>query len=120
MDSFEDRRRSAEKPLILILVKRAAIFLFAICAVSLFYYFVGSASSFLDETLSMLLDVIRVSSLGLIVAAGLGFLLSVSLALFRRHRLGPLGLAGYAFVAAIGSAALGLAQSVSILSHGIR
>jgi hypothetical protein len=120
MDSREDSEKPADKPLILILIKRAAILSFAICAVSLFYWIVGSATTFLDETQSMLLEIIRISSLGLVVASGLGALMSIALALVRRHRLRIMGILGYAFAAALGAVALGLAQSVSMLSLGIR
>ena len=74
------RPRREDKPLALILVKRAAIFLFVICLVSLFYWIVGSESSFLDSTQSMLLAIMRISSLGIVVASGLGILLSLALA----------------------------------------
>lgn len=109
-----------EKPLILILVKRAAILLFCICAVSLFYWIVGSASSFLDETQAMLLGIMRISSLGILVASGLGCLTACALALARRYRVEALGLAGYLIAAAIGAVALAIAQSVSVLSQGLR
>jgi hypothetical protein len=110
----------ADKPLILILVKRAAIFLLAICAVSLFYWIVGSTTSFLDETQSMLLGIMRVASLGLIVVSGFGVLLSLGLTIARRHGLRVMGLLGYAVAASIGMATLAVAQTLSILSLGIR
>ena len=109
-----------EKPLILILVKRAAILMFALCAISLFYWVVGSTSSFLDETQSMLIDIMKISSLGIIVAAGFGMLVAIALAVSRHYALKSLGLAGYALAAAIGAAALAIAQSVSTLSQGLR
>ena len=110
---------SPDKPLILILIKRAAIFLFVLCAISVFYWIVGSESSFLDSTQAMLLGIMRLSSMGVIVACGMGLLLSIALALVRRHRLKVLGLAGYVAAAAIAAAALVIAQSVTILSRGI-
>jgi hypothetical protein len=118
MDAPE--KRPSEKPLILILVKRAAILLLIICAISLFYWIVGSVSSFLDSTQSMLLDIMRLSSLGVLILSGLGILLSAILALVRRFRLGLLGILGYIVAAALGGAALAVAQSISILSLGLR
>ena len=59
MESPERGYGQANKPLILILVKRAAILMLVLCAISLFYWMVGSVSSFLDETQSMLLDIVR-------------------------------------------------------------
>jgi hypothetical protein len=109
-----------DKPLIMILVKRSAIFLFVLCAISLFYWIVGSVSSFLDETQTMLLGIIRVSSLGIVVAAGIGILLSLAFALARRYRLRLMSVLGYAFAALLGAAALAIAQSVSILNLGLR
>jgi hypothetical protein len=120
MDAREREKRSADKPLILILVKRGAIFLVVICVVSLFYWTVGSLSSFLDETQSMLLGVVRVSSLGVIAASGIGVILSFALAIARRHPLRVMGILGYIIAAAFGAAALVLAQTITILSQGLR
>jgi TRAP-type C4-dicarboxylate transport system permease small subunit len=119
MDARERGDRPTDKPLILILVKRTAIFLLIICAVSLFYWIVGSESSFLDETQSMLLGIMSISSLGIVVASGIGVLLSLALAIARRFRLKAMGIAGYALAAAFGAAALVLARTISILSHGL-
>ena len=109
-----------DKPLIMILVKRAAIFTSTICAVSIFYWIVGSLSSFLEETQSMLLGVIRLSSLGIVAASGIGLALGLGFAASRRYRLRALGLAGYAIAAAFGTSALYLAQSMIVLSLGLR
>jgi hypothetical protein len=109
-----------DKPFIMILVKRAAILMLVICAVSIFYWIVGSSESFLDETQSMLLGFIRISSLALIAASAIGFLVAVGCAIARRYRLGAGGLAGYTLAAAFGAVALTLAQGVSILSRGLR
>ncbi|MGA2544939.1 MAG: hypothetical protein ABSF43_00170 [Rectinemataceae bacterium] len=120
MDARERGDTPADKPLVLILVKRTAILLLILCSVSLFYWIVGSESSFLDETQTMLLGIMRISSLGIVVASGIGALLSLGLAMARRFRLKIMGIVGYAFAAAFGAAALVLAQTVSILSHGLR
>ncbi len=108
----------AEKPLILILVKRAAIFLFVLCAISTFYWIVGSLSSFLDETQSMLLSIMRISALGIVSVSGLG--IAVAAVLARRYRLSLGGVVAYALAAAFGASALAVAQAVSILSLGLR
>ena len=120
MEPREHGDTPAEKPFILIIVKRTAIFLLVICSVSLFYWIVGSASSFLDETQSMLLGIMRISSLGIVVASGIGVLLSVALGIARRFGLKAMGIVGYAFAAAFGTAALVLSQTITILSHGLR
>jgi hypothetical protein len=120
VDHREHEDRRVEKPLALILVKRVAIFLLVICGVSLFYWIVGSVSSFLDTTQAMLLDIMRLSSLGVVTAAGLGLLLSLALAIARRYPIKVLGLVGYLAAAGLGAIALALAQSVSMLAKGLR
>jgi hypothetical protein len=108
-----------KKPLIMILVKRMAIFMLVICAVSIFYWVVGSVGSFLDDTQAMLLGLTRLSSLGIVASACIGILLAAGFAAARRYRLKALGLAAYFLAASFGFAALYLAQSVLILSHGL-
>jgi len=109
-----------DKPLIMILVKRAAIFTFAICSISLIYWIFGSAGAFLDETQAMLLKIMRLSSLGIVAFSGMGLLLSLCYAASRRYRLRVFGILGYLLVSALGTGALYLAQSVIILSRGLR
>lgn len=112
--------KARDKPLILILFKRAAIFLVAVCAVSIFYWAVGSVSSFLDETESMLLNIVRISSLGLIASAAIGIVFAFAYALSGRFSLRIRGLAGYVLSAAFGAFALVLSQTLTILSRGLR
>jgi hypothetical protein len=120
MDARGHEHKHSDKPLIMILVKRSDIFLFVLCAISLFYWGVGSTSAFLDETQSMLMDIVRYSSLGIVATSGIGVLLALGFALAGRYRLKALGVAGYAVAAALGCAALAIAQSVSILGQGLR
>ena len=87
MDARERIDPPADKPLLIILVKRATIFLVVICMLSLYYWIVGSASFFLDETQTMLLSILRLASLGLIVASALGILIAIAMALLRRYPL---------------------------------
>lgn len=112
--------KERDKPLILILLKRAAILLLAVCAVSIFYWAIGSASFFLDETESMLLDIARISSLGLIASAGIGLVFVAAYALSGRYSLRIRGIVGYLLAFAFGSFALFFSQTVTILSHGLR
>jgi len=99
-----------DKPLPVILVKRAVVFLFVICAVSFFYWVVGSESSFLYETQSMLLSIMRLSSLGIVVASGFGVFLALAMAIVRRYRFKVLSLVGYVLASVLGLAALALAN----------
>ena len=66
-----------------------------------------------------LLDILRLSSLGVTIASLMGIILSLILAIAGRTRLRILGILGYILAAGIGGLALALAQSVSILSLGI-
>jgi hypothetical protein len=68
----------------------------------------------------MLLAVMRLSSLGIVATSGIGLLFGLGFAIARRYRLRALGVAGYAFAAVLGASALYLAQSVIILSRGLR
>ncbi len=109
----------ADKPFLVILVKRATIFLAVVCAISLYFWVVGSESAFLDETQAMLLSIVRVSSLGIIVSSGFGILISLAMAAARRFRPRASGILAYVIVGAMGVAALALSQYVSLLSHGL-
>jgi uncharacterized oligopeptide transporter (OPT) family protein len=111
------RPRDRDKPLALVLIKRAAILLLVVCLVSLFYWVVGSTSSFLDSTQSMLLGIMRISSMGILIAAALGILLGLALA--RVYPIAAVGILGYLFLVALASVLLALAQTVSFLSRGL-
>jgi hypothetical protein len=112
--------KERDKPLLLILLKRAAILLWVVCAVSIFYWAIGSVRSFLDETELMLLDIARISSLGVIATAVIGLVFMFIYALSGRFNLRIKGLAGYVLVAAFGALALVLSQTMTILSRGLR
>jgi hypothetical protein len=120
MDPRQTGDAREEKPLILILVKRAAIFCFVVCSISFFYWVVGSLSSYLDQTQSMLVAIMRISSLGIVVASGIGALLSIAYSIAGRGSVRLAGALGYLAAAAAGGLALAIAQSVSILSLGLR
>jgi hypothetical protein len=120
MDSREREGPGADKPVLMILAKRAIILLISICAISLFFWVVGSESSFLDETQAMLLTIMRYSSLGVVVAAVLGILVTAVMAMIRRYAFRPLGIVGYVLALSLGAVALVLAQSVTFLSQGLR
>jgi hypothetical protein len=109
-----------DKPLILILVKRATIFMFVICSLSFIYWIIGSSSHFLDETQAMLLWTMRLSSLGIVASSGFGIAIALCYALSRRYRPRIMGLVGYLVVSALGLGSLYLAQSVIVLSRGLR
>jgi hypothetical protein len=109
-----------DKPLVMILLKRAAILAIVVCAVSAFYWAVGAKASFLDETQLMLLGIVRFASLFIIAVSGLGIVVAIVLALARRYRYHLAGTLGYLLASAFGATALALAQSVLRLSSGLR
>lgn len=109
-----------KKPLPMILIKRATIFLFVVCIVSTFYWIVGSLSSYLDATQAMLVRMMTLSSSAAIVASALGLLAEIVYALAGRYRASVVGLLGYVCAAALSLASLLVAQSVSLLASGLR
>mgnify|MGYP001231120576 CR=1 FL=1 len=113
------REAPAPKPLPLILVKRLSIFLLLLFLIALFYWAVGSFSSFLDETQLMLLGLLRWFSLGLAIVPMLGVALTVLFALFRRHAAKAWGVLGYAFLSVLGIAGLLLSDGLVALSRGL-
>lgn len=118
-EATTDIRVPAPKPLVLIVVKRLAIFLFALFLIALFYWAVGSFNSFLDETQLMLLGLLRWLSLGLSIVSALGLALSLLFTLFQSHALHIAGIAAYAFLSALGVAGLVLADGLVTLSRGL-
>jgi hypothetical protein len=109
-----------KKPLPMILIKRATIFLFVVCVVSTFYWIVGSLSSYLDATQAMLVRMMTLSSSAVIIASGLGLLVELAYAVAGRYRASVLGIIGYIGASALSLASLIVAQSVSLLSTGLR
>lgn len=63
--------RPSRKPLIILLVKRAVLFLTVMCALVVFLYGIGNAQEFLDSTQVSLLG--AASALGLLVAVGAAY-----------------------------------------------
>jgi hypothetical protein len=103
----------------MILVKRATIFVIVICAVSIFYWVVGSESAFLDVTQAMLLGIMRISSLCIVAIAGIGVILTAGFAFVRKRGHWAIGLLGYVIAASFGGAALVLSLTVLTLAHGL-
>jgi len=114
-----DRPEPAHKPLALIIVKRVAIFLFVLFAISVFFWVVGSFGSFLDDTQLLIVGLIEKASLGLATVAGLGLVSSLVYLAARRRAATLAGILGYALLAACGAAGLVLAQALSALGRGI-
>jgi hypothetical protein len=111
--------KPAYKPLLMLIVKRIAIFFLIIFLLSAFFWTVGSFRSFLEETQLMLLGWIRHSSLGLVLASAIGFVVSIVYALAKPRFAAIVGIAGYAIIAALGAAGLVLSDGLAALSRGI-
>jgi hypothetical protein len=72
MSSFQPEK----KPLIAILVKRAILFFFFLCALTVFIYGIGTAQEFMDRTQLMLLRLSVVFGLSLAVGSMYGIALN--------------------------------------------
>jgi len=107
------------KPLLVLIVKRVTIFFLVIFLTSFFFWAVGSYRSFLEETQLMLLGALKRSSLGLALASGAGFAVSIVYLFARPRAAAMVGLFGYAAVAALGIAGLALSAGLAALSRGI-
>lgn len=94
--------RPRRKPLLVLLVKRAVLFLAVNCAVSLFLYAVGTSQDFLDETQVFLLR--STALLGLLSAIGAIYGCAVDLyaAVMMKSRRFLIGFAAYLLVAFCG------------------
>jgi hypothetical protein len=104
--------RPDPKPLIALLVKRAVLFMFGSCALSLFLYAVGTAQEFLESTQLLLLRLSYLSALLLAIGAVYGLLLDLFFAYRLRRRTFLWGVLAYAGLASF-------AVLVVLLSGGI-
>jgi hypothetical protein len=115
-ETAAEKRR---KPLPLILIKRAAILFLLVNAISLFFWIVGSYSSFLDETLTALLGSLRISSLLLLFDALVGGLATLVYALVERRAPRLSALLGYAGSILIGASGLLFSDALLLLGKGL-
>ena len=113
------RARGGSKPLAMILVKRASILLLVLCAVSGFFWTVGSFTLFLDETQVLLLTILRYCGMALALCAGVGAALCAGASVARPSARKVLGILGYLVLCAVGAAALFLADAVLLLYGGV-
>jgi len=110
--------RPRPKPLLVLLVKRAVLFLTVMSALSVFLYAVGTAQDFLESTQSGLIRLSALFGLLLAVASSYGFLLDVSYALFLRRRRLLWGALAYLFSAAFGFTVALAANGILVLTAG--
>jgi hypothetical protein len=107
------------KPLPLILIKRAAILFLLVNALSLFFWIVGSYSSFLDETQTVLLGALRISSLLLLFDAIIGAAARLAYSIADRGGPGFPALLGYVSCMLVGASGLLLSDALLLLGKGL-
>jgi hypothetical protein len=120
METSGGEETVAHKSILLIVVKRLAILLFAVAFTALFFWAIGNFRRFLDETELMLLNALRFTSLLLLPVSALGIGLTVAIKSGRDlvHRLE--GFLGYLFLLLFSCAGAFLSELLSLLASGVR
>jgi hypothetical protein len=120
METSGGEETVAHKSILLIVVKRLAILLFAVALTALFFWGIGNFRRFLDETELMLLNVLRYTSFLLLPVSALGVGVTVAIASGRDfvHRL--VGFLGYLFLLLFSCAGAFLSEFLSLLASGIK
>jgi hypothetical protein len=109
-----------KKPVIAILVKRAILFFFFLCALTVFLYGIGTSQEFMDRTQLMLLRLSVVFGLSLAVGSIYGIALNVWL-VFHDHKYRFFGGAGlYIVLGLFGAVIATLASFIIVASGGNR
>ena len=110
----------AYKHILLIVVKRLAIFLFAVSSMAFLFWVIGNFRRFLDETELMLLSVLRFTSFLLLPVSVLGIGVTAAIKSDRSviHRLEAIG--GYLFLLFFASAGAFLSELLAFLATGVR
>jgi hypothetical protein len=108
--------RPLKKPLIAILVRRAALFFFFLCVLVVFLYSIGTAQEFMDRTQLLLLRVSVVLGLSLAVGSVYGIILSVWFRGKENRFLGGIGL--YTALGIFGTAIATLAAFIMVVAGG--
>jgi hypothetical protein len=106
------------KTLIVLLVKRAVLFLFALCLLCIFLYCVGTVQDFLDATQIALLR--AASGLGLLLSIGAayGMVLDIAAASVHKAPRFLFGAGAYLFLAITGTAVAGIASFILVAIAG--
>jgi hypothetical protein len=112
--------RPEKKPVIAILVKRAILFFFFLCALTVFLYGIGTVQEFMDRTQLMLLGLSVLFGLSLAVGSIYGIALNFWL-IFHNRRYRFFGGAGlYIVLGLFGAAIAALAAFIIVASGGNR
>jgi hypothetical protein len=116
MSSFQPEK----KPIIAILIKRAILFFFFLCALTAFLYGIGTAQEFTDRTQLMLLRLSVVFGLSLAVGSIYGIVLNCWLVFHDRKRRFFTGAGLYTALGIFGAAVATLAAFIIVAAGGNR
>lgn len=120
METSGAERPVAHKSILLIVVKRLALLLFAVAFTALFFWGIGNFRRFLDETELMLLGVLRCASFLLlpVSALGVGVTFAIKSGRDAVHRLE--GFLGYLLLLIFSCAGAFLSELLSLLASGLK
>jgi hypothetical protein len=110
--------RPENKPVIAILVKRAILFFFFLCALTVFLYGIGTAQEFMDRTQLMLLRLSVVFGLSLAVCSVYGIALNCYLVFYKRAYRFFTGAGIYIVLGLFGAAIATLAAFIIVAAGG--
>jgi hypothetical protein len=113
-------KRPVKKPILVILVRRAVLFFFFLCVLTVYLYGLGTAQQFMDETQLLLLRLSVVLGLSLAVGSLYGIILNGWLIVHKRKYrfLGSVGL--YIALGIFGIAIVTLAAFIMVAAGGNR
>jgi hypothetical protein len=110
--------RPEKKPVIAILVKRAILFFFLLCALTVFLYGIGTAQEFMDRTQLMLLRLSVVFGLSLAVGSIYGIALNCWFVFHDRKYRFFTGAGTYLVLGLFGAAIATLAAFIIVAAGG--
>jgi hypothetical protein len=112
--------RPEKKPVIAILVKRAILFFFFLCALTVFLYGIGTAQEFMDRTQLMLLRLSVVFGLSLAVGSLYGIALNCWFVFYDRKYRFFAGAGVYILLGLFGAAIATVAAFIIVATGGNR
>jgi hypothetical protein len=107
--------RSPEKPLLSVLLKRAALFFFGMSGVSLFLYTAGNAQGFTEKALRLSLAIAGLTGVALCFAAIAGVFSSI-IFFFLGKIKSPADILRYILFGVFGAAAAIFSQFITVLA----
>jgi hypothetical protein len=110
--------RPEKKPIIAILVKRAILFFFFLCALTVFIYGIGTAQEFMDRTQLMLLRLSVIFGLSLAVGSIYGIALNCWLVFHDRKYRFFTGAGAYIVLGLFGAVIATLAAFIIVAAGG--